>query len=312
MSPEANLVCTVYNEGRESMERLLESVVDQERQPDRAIFVDAGSDDGTQEAIREYSEKHDWIEMVVDEGCNIAEGRNRGVEESQAEIIATTDGGCVLDEGWLKNLLKNFPENDVSAGVWKPLTDGSRFKEVLRVLETPDPESLPEDWPPSSRSQAFRREAWEEVGGYPEDLYTAEDTEFNRRLKEAGFDYQIARDAFVYWEMRDSLKEVWEQYRLYGKGDAENNTLKGLLSGNYNSKKTLMVLGLTSLSFTVVLGFLNRIFGIPGLMSFGILLFYRFWELQSYNPRDYIELMKINFAMRYGYTMGFMRELLWM
>ena len=310
MSPEADLVCTVYNEGRESMESLLESVVEQERRPDRAIFVDAGSEDGTQEAIREYSEKHQWIDLVVEEGCNIAEGRNIGVKESDAEIIATTDGGCVLDEEWLKNLLENFPKADISAGVWKPLTDSSRFKEVLGVLETPDPEKLPEDWPPSSRSQAFRKEAWEEVGGYPEDLYTAEDTEFNRRLKEAGFDYQIARDAFVYWEMRDSLKEVWDQYSLYGKGDAENNTLKGLLSGNYNSKKTLMVLGLTSLSFTMVLGVLNRILGVPGVIALGILLFYRSWELGSLDPRDYIELMKINFAMRYGYFVGFMRELL--
>ncbi|MFB6203063.1 MAG: glycosyltransferase, partial [Candidatus Nanohaloarchaea archaeon] len=218
MPEKVALVCTVYNEGSESMEELLESVLDQSRRPDEAIFVDAGSEDGTQETIREYAEDHDWIELIVEEGCNIAEGRNIGVQNTDAEIIATTDGGCVLDENWLENLLENFPEADISAGVWKPKTDGSRFKEVLAVLETPDPEKLPEDWPPSSRSQAFKRKAWEEVGGYPEDLYTAEDTEYNRRLKEAGFNYRIARDAFVYWEMRDSLKEVWDQYKLYGKG----------------------------------------------------------------------------------------------
>jgi glycosyltransferase involved in cell wall biosynthesis len=310
LGPEVDLVCTVYNEGQESMERLLESVVEQERQPDRAIFVDAGSDDGTQEAIRKYSEKREWIDLVVEEGCNIAEGRNIGVEGSDAEIIATTDGGCVLDEEWLKNLLKNFPEADVSAGVFKPLSDGSRFKEVLGVLECPDPEKLPEDWPPSSRSQAFRKEAWEEVGGYPEDLYTAEDTEFNRKLKESGAEYRIARDAFVYWEMRDSLKEVWDQYRLYGKGDAENNTLKGVLTGNYNSRKMLVALGLTGMSFTVLLAVLERLLAVPGLISLVVILLYRFWELDSVDPIDYIELMKINYAMRYGYFVGFARELM--
>lgn len=303
------LVCTVYNEG-ESMRELLDSVVEQTRKPDEAIFVDGGSEDQTQEVISEYAEEYDWIELIKEDGCNIAEGRNIGVKNTDADIIATTDGGCVLDEEWLENLLENFPEADISAGVFKSKTDGSRFKEILGVLECPDPESLPEDWPPSSRSQAFRREAWEEVGGYPENLYTAEDTEFNRRLKEAGFRYKIARDAFVYWEMRDSLKELYDQYRLYGKGDAENNTLKGILSGNYNSVKTFGLLALAALSFSTSLASITPLYGALGFLALVFLLFYRSWNLGSkaLNPLNLLELFKLNLAMRYGYFFGFVEE----
>ncbi|MFB6159458.1 MAG: glycosyltransferase [Candidatus Nanohalobium sp.] len=303
------LVCTVYNEG-DSIGELLDSVVAQTRQPEEAIFVDGGSEDGTQEVIQEYASEHGWIELVVNEGCNIAEGRNRGVEETDADIIATTDGGCVLDEKWLEKLMENFPEADVSAGVFKPKTDGSRFKEVLGVLETPDIENLPEDWPPSSRSQAFKRDAWEAVGGYPEDLYTAEDTEFNRQLKEAGCKYQIARDAVVYWEMRDSLEEVFDQYRLYGRGDAENNTLKGLKSGNYNAVKTAGLLGLSLLALTTPLIALSPLYGVPGLLSLLFLLFYRVRDLgrDALDPRNLWELVKINAAMRSGYLLGFVGQ----
>jgi len=304
---EVALVCTVYNEG-ESMRELLESVVEQTRRPDEAIFVDGGSTDETQEVIREYTEEHDWIRLVVEEGCNIAEGRNIGVEETDADIIATTDGGCVLDQEWLENLLENFPEADISAGVFEPKADGSRFKEVLGVLECPNPQKLPEDWPPSSRSQAFNREAWEAVGGYPEDLYTAEDTEFNRKLKEKGFKHKIARDAVVYWEMRDSLKELWDQYFLYGKGDAENNTLKGILSGNYNSIKTTGLLTLSALSFTAVLSSITPLYGVPGFAALIFLLFYRSWELGSkvINPLNILELINLNIVMRYGYFFGYL------
>lgn len=303
------LVCTVYNEG-ESMKELLESVFDQTRRPDEAIFVDGGSTDETQEVIEEYADEHDWISLVVEEGCNIAEGRNIGVENTDAEIIATTDGGCVLDEAWLEKLLENFPEADVSAGVFEPKTDGSRFKEVLGVLECPDPESLPEDWPPSSRSQAFKKEAWEEVGGYPEDLYTAEDTEFNRRLKEADFEYRIARDAVVYWEMRDNLREVCDQYFLYGKGDAENNSLKGLLSGNYNSIKTAGLLTLAALSFTSLFASITPLYGLPGAFSLVILSLYRSWDLGSkaLNPLNLLELVRLNIVMRYGYFFGYLSD----
>lgn len=312
MPEKVALVCTVYN-GGESMEGLLESVLDQSRRPDEAIFVDAGSEDGTQEALKQYSEEYDWIKLIVEEGCNIAEGRNIGVENADAEIIATTDGGCVVDEKWLENLLKNFPEADISAGVFKPKKDGSRFKEILGVLECPDPETLPEDWPPSSRSQAFKKKAWEEVGGYPENLYTAEDTEYNRQLKEAGFDYKIARDAFVYWEMRNSLKELWNQYKLYGKGDAENNTLKGLLSGNYNSIKTLGLLALTTVTLTTPLGLINPLLAVPGIISLLLLLLYRVWNLKNkaINLFNILELAKLNIVMRYGYFYGFIGEVLW-
>jgi glycosyltransferase involved in cell wall biosynthesis len=289
------------------MEELLESVTKQTRLPDEAVFVDAGSEDGTQEAIKKYLEEYEWIKMVVDEGCNIAEGRNRGVKETDAEIIATTDGGCVLDPNWLQNLLENFPEADISAGVWKPKTDGSRFKQVLGTLETPNPEKLPDDWPPSSRSQAFKRTAWEKVGGYPENLYTAEDTEFNRQLKESGFNYKIARDAYVYWEMRDNLKEVYHQYKLYGKGDAENNTLKGVLNGNYNSIKTIGLLMLTLISFGLPAGLINPVYGIPAFGSLAFLLFYKIWTLDNKTPRNLLELSKINIAMRYGYFIGYIK-----
>ena len=39
---------------------------------------------------------------------------------------------------------------------------------------------------PSGRSIAFKKSAWKEVGGYPENLYTGEDTLFDLKLKEKG------------------------------------------------------------------------------------------------------------------------------
>lgn len=290
------------------MQELLESVVGQTQKPDEAIFVDGGSEDNTQDLIEEYAEEYDWIRLIVEEGCNIAEGRNIGVENADADILATTDGGCVLDEKWLENLLENFPEADVSAGLFKPKTDGSRFKEVLGVLETPNPNDLPAQWTPSSRSQAFKREAWEEVDGYPENLYTGEDAEFNHQLREKGFRFEIAEDAVVYWEMRNSLKEVWQQYKLYGKGDAENNILGGLRYGNYNAIKTSALLGLAALSLTTPLSYITPLYSVPGLMALIFLLFYKSWDLglAALNPLKLLELVRLNLVMRYGYFFGFL------
>ncbi len=53
----------------------------------------------------------------------------------------------------------------------------------------------------------------EKVGGYPEDLKIGEDTLFNEKIKRPRlFKIQRIPDAIGYWEMRENLKEVKEQF----------------------------------------------------------------------------------------------------
>ena len=68
---EATLICTVYNEG-ESIRELLDSIVGQSLTPSEAVFADGGSTDRTRDIIEEYSENHEWLKLVVEEGANIA------------------------------------------------------------------------------------------------------------------------------------------------------------------------------------------------------------------------------------------------
>ena len=119
---QATLICTVYNEG-ESIRDLLDSIVDQTATPSEAIFVDGGSSDQTQDIISEYAEENDWIKLVVDEGANIAEGRNTAVENASNDYIVSTDGGCILDENWYEEMCKALEKNEFVVGMWKPRYD---------------------------------------------------------------------------------------------------------------------------------------------------------------------------------------------
>lgn len=219
------LVSTVYNESG-SIETLLESVIEQKRQPEEAIIVDGGSDDGTQEIVREYASEHGWIELVVDEGCNIAEGRNTGVENASHEHILVTDGGCRLDEEWVQKMAAAFNEGyEALAGLWKPESD-NLFEFVQGEIRGHHvkPENVPEGWAPSSRSAGFTKEVWRDAGKYPEDLYTGEDSEFNARVREAGYQWHVVHDAFVYWDMRATWSDYFEQFYRYGEGEARSRT----------------------------------------------------------------------------------------
>ena len=223
---KATLICTVYNEG-ESIEELLDSIIQQSETPDEAIFVDGGSSDDTQERIQSYAEEHDWIQLIVEEGCNIAEGRNIAVENASNDYIVSTDGGCVLHEDWYREMCKAFEESEYVIGMFDPRYD-SLFEEVQGkiICSSHTVEELKKgNRGPSSRSVGFSVQAWEDAEGYPEDLYTGEDSKFNAKILSEGYEPAIAEDAMVYWKMRPTWKDLYKQFYKYGEGDAKGGNL---------------------------------------------------------------------------------------
>ena len=72
---------------------------------------------------------------------------------------------------------------------------------------------------PSARSVAFRREAIDAVGGYPEWLAIGEDMWVNHRWRERGFDDVDGARSGGVWHPRGSLRAIWTQYVRYARGD---------------------------------------------------------------------------------------------
>jgi len=217
---QVTLICTLKNE-EGTIRDLLQSMCSQTSQPEEVILVDGGSTDKTTEIINEPKYSRLPIRLIVQPGANIAKGRNVAIGNSRTEIIASTDGGCVLCRDWLRAIVEPFRESsvDVVSGTYAPLTE-TQFEEVAACLTFPSIEALRSDaFMPSSRSVAFRKSAWASVGGYPEDLDTAEDTLFDIRLRDAGFRFALAKNAVVYWRARENLRQIFRQFYGYSKGD---------------------------------------------------------------------------------------------
>lgn len=214
--PRIAVICTVLNEV-ETIDELMKSIVEQELKPQEFIIVDGGSRDGTWDRILSWKEKFEKkrirFKAIREEGANIARGRNIAIRNTGCELIASIDGGCVAHREWLKELLSKYRPGVVVAGNFKPLAE--RWQEKIQAVFVRP--SAPDN--PSSRSVLFERKAWERVGGYPEHLYTGEDTLFNQKLRENGYRFVFAEKAVVYWRMRRSLWKWLKQYYRYGFGD---------------------------------------------------------------------------------------------
>jgi cellulose synthase/poly-beta-1,6-N-acetylglucosamine synthase-like glycosyltransferase len=219
---KVSLITTVKNEEKTIL-MWLRSLAYQTRLPDEVIIVDGGSDDKTVDIIRAYLRQSKLnIKFFIVPGANIAKGRNVAIKNASFEIIACTDAGCILHPQWLENIIKPFendPNIDVVSGVYLPWYE-SEFEEIASYLIFPDIDKLDvNSFLPSSRSIAFKKIAWEEVGGYPEWLDTAEDTLFDLNLKKAGKRFYLEKNAIVYWKVREDLGKIFRQFFNYAKGD---------------------------------------------------------------------------------------------
>jgi glycosyltransferase involved in cell wall biosynthesis len=216
-----SVIVTVLNEGN-SIHKLLDSLVAQTRQPDEVVIVDGGSTDDTLERIAAYEYRLP-LRVLVEPGANISQGRNRAVEESSHELIASTDAGVRLDPRWLEKLMEPFVTSDVSvvAGFFLPdpqsLFEVSMGATVLPLHDDIDPRTFL----PSSRSAAFTKSAWRKAGGYPEWLDYCEDLIFDFRLRRCAGDFGWAPEAVAYFRPRPSLKAFFVQYYRYARGDGK-------------------------------------------------------------------------------------------
>lgn len=210
------------------MHRLMQSLVAQTRLPDEVVIVDGGSSDETVAILQSYADKLP-LRVLVEAGCNISEGRNRAIAAAQGDIIAVTDAGVIVEPDWLDKITRPLVEDTsctMVGGFFNP-DYTNLFELAMSATVLPLREEInPATFLPTSRSVAFRKAAWEAVGGYPEWLDYCEDLIFDLRMKQwisRQHDSSIpfVPDAVVDFRPRGSLRSFYKQYYLYARGDGK-------------------------------------------------------------------------------------------
>jgi len=147
------------------LEATIRSVVAQTVRPLRWVIVSDGSTDGTDDIVKEYAARHDWIEYL-----RMPERRERhfggkaiafkaGYERLQGldyDVIGNLDADITLEKDQFELLLEKLRENPRLGVAGAPFRDGTqqydyRFTSIEHV---------------SGACQLFRRACFEEVGGY--------------------------------------------------------------------------------------------------------------------------------------------------
>jgi len=163
--PTYVLITPARNE-EEFIKNTLDTMIQQTFPPLKWVIVNDGSTDSTASIVEPYAAKYDWIELVnlpVRRERNFAAkvyAFNAGQEKVKGldyEVIGNLDSDVSLKEDHFEFLLNKFKE-DSRLGV-----AGTVFREEGYNSET---DSLEGQLHVSGQCQLFRRQCFDEIGGY--------------------------------------------------------------------------------------------------------------------------------------------------
>jgi glycosyltransferase involved in cell wall biosynthesis len=198
------------------IEYSLKSVVKQTVLPVKWVIVNDGSIDATANIVEGYANKYEWIELVnlpKRKGRNFAakvQAFNAGREKLKDlayEVIGNLDADVTLDGDHFEFLMSKFAE-DPTLGV-----AGTIFIEKDGYSSGVD--SFEGQNYVSGQCQMFRRECFEEIGGY-------------FPSKNGGIDWIAVMTArMIGWKTRSFREKSFFHHRLLGTAD------RGVLGSNY-------------------------------------------------------------------------------
>ncbi len=227
-----SIVITVKNEG-EHIGELLESLRVQEG-PFEVIIVDSESEDNTVKIIESFMEKMK-IKLIIKK-CSRGGGRNIGVKNSSYDYVIFTDGDIIVSDTWLKEMRKSIEEgNDVVAGKTIYIGNEKFSLERVELIYMGHDVTFP------SCNLAYRKELFFKLGGFDENLVTAEDIDLNMRALEFGAKFIYNENAVVYHRTRENMLSFIKQAFWNGYGRGQLVKKHGNLWKHYSIKNMLHI-----------------------------------------------------------------------
>lgn len=164
--PEVSVIVSTY--GRAALLRGLLTALEAQRAapPFEVVVADNGSRDNTWEVLSSLAPSSPVAVTAVrvSENCGAGVGRNRAVAASRGRLLAFTDDDCLPAPDWLACLVRPFTDPDVA---------------LVQGRTEPEPAPAPGAWARTmwvhgptpwleTCNIAYRRAAYEEVGGFDE------------------------------------------------------------------------------------------------------------------------------------------------
>ena len=239
-----SVVIPLYNK-KNYIGRAIRSVMMQTIEDFEIIIIDDGSIDGSGDVVKTFLDSR--IRLISQENQGVSIARNNGVRNSRADFIAFLDA----DDEWLPRQLeallrlrKKYPEAGAYTTAYKirEPKGKTRLAYYKAIPEYPWEGLIPSffksaaigDSPLNSSTIGITKAIFYDVGGYPENVWWGEDTDFWGRIAlkyPIAFSWEIG--TIYHWDASDRVcgKPVvdMEPFVITGKEKLKNSQMDELV-----------------------------------------------------------------------------------
>ena len=310
--PKFSIIVPIYNRPDE-MAELLESLTFQTFKDFEVLILEDNSPMKSDEVAKKYAEKLD-VHYFFIPGTDRSYRRNYGMQQAKGSYFILFDSDCAIPDGYLDAVNAALREAPADCFGGPDNADGN-FSDMQKAVNYSMTSFFTtggirggnkrmEKFNPRSFNMGISRKAFEVTGGFRSMI--GEDIDFSLRVREAGMETKLYRDAFVYHKRRVNIRKFYQQTHTFGKArivltKAHPGSLKLV-----HLLPMVFVLGhLLLLVFAIVWSPLWLLF----VALYMLLLFLDSWRK---NGRVRIAFLSVlaAYAQLFGYGMGFMEEAL--
>jgi glycosyltransferase involved in cell wall biosynthesis len=214
--PKVSVVVPVYN-GEATIEDCVNSLlqIDFPASEREIILVDNASIDDTGKILSRFNDR---IRVVHETKRGAAAARNRGIVSARGEIVAFTDADCVVERGWLANLVAPLTKESIGIVGGKilakrPCNPIEAFGEsihdheqAINVYEPPHVITM--NW--ASRVSVLRENLFDEK------FLRSQDVDLSYRILQRGYRFVFAPAAVVYHRNERTFAGLFKEGFTHG------------------------------------------------------------------------------------------------
>lgn len=185
--------------------------------PAEVVVVDA-SESRLDHIRRRHADQVRWIAFQPPAGVRVSipHQRNAGVRAASGDIIVFTDAGCQPEPGWLGHLVAPLRQDEHVAAGLTLAAPGSSGLYDQSAQAARDTRYLTEC---ATINLAFRRAAFDAVGGFDEDFAYGSDVDFSWRLVDRGYRIRNVPGAIIRHDWGGWRRQLRRSY-VYGQARA--------------------------------------------------------------------------------------------
>ncbi|MBI5303630.1 MAG: glycosyltransferase family 2 protein [Chloroflexi bacterium] len=223
---QVTVILPIRNEAR-YIARTLESLLTQDYSQEKIeiLVVDGMSGDGTRQIVTEFEQRDSRIRLLDNSQQIVPAAMNKGIRAARGTIVIRVDGHTVIAQDYVRRCVVQLAttgadnvggpmraESDTWIGNAIVLATSSPFGvggARFHYAETPG-------WVDTVYMGAYRREVFDRIGLFDEELVRNQDDELNFRLIQAGGKIWLDPQIRSTYYSRSTLRGLWKQYFEYG------------------------------------------------------------------------------------------------